>query len=93
MDELELWSMFGMGRMYALAKQLGLKRYQLDGINVDHEVRQAMSMVEFNEMQSEKHVKANILHAAKLTKHHSDMVRKRAYFALVVWSEIYGGMV
>lgn len=91
MTELDLWAMFGIRRIPALARRLGISVYLVKELTMTDDIRQAMSEVELSEMLDEVKIKNNILKAAKLTSHGSELVRKRAYFALVAWSEIYGG--
>lgn len=90
MNELEIWLLFGHKRAAGLAKVLGCSRQNIRKETVlSDRVLSAINTVEKKEMSSLKSCEFNILRSAKLTEHSDDRVRNRAYFNLVVWSEIY----
>lgn len=90
MNELEVWLLFGKKRAPALARELGCSRQNIQMISLlTDRVLAAINAVEKKEMQHSESCEFNILQAAKLTTHTDDRVRNRAYFNLVVWSEIY----
>lgn len=96
MTELNIWVMFGHGRLTQLAKRLNMPINTLKKKAEKHEfmtddIYLMMNQIECREMRSSRSVEINILKAAKLTTHESDIIMKRAYFALITWSEIYGG--
>lgn len=90
MSELEIWLLFGHKRAAGLAKILGCSRQNVRKETVLTErVLDAINQVEKKEMSNSETCKFNIIRAAELTVHSDDRVRNRAYFNLVVWSEIY----
>lgn len=94
MNELEIWFLFGKKRASSLARELGCSRQNIrkDTLMTD-KVLQAINKVEQREMLCLDSCATNILRAAELTSHEDDRVRNRAYFKLVVWSEIYGELI
>lgn len=90
MNELEIWLLFGHKRAAGLAKILGCSRQNIRKETVLTErILDAINQVEKKEMSNPRTCKFNIIRAAELTAHRDDRVRNRAYFNLVVWSEIY----
>lgn len=96
MSHVEMWALLGVGRISALAKQLGVSRQYVSkniGVLNTNNVLLAINNVEQYEMRSERCIKNNIMSAAKHVKSKDDALRDRAYFALASWSEIYSDFV
>ena len=71
MSHVEMWALLGIGRISALAKQLGVSRQyvskKIGSLNTN-EVLIAINNIEQYEMRSERCIKNNIMSAAKHVK-------------------------
>ena len=95
MTEVQIWLMFGVGRGAALARKLGVCQQTISAnrFKSSDDVYMAMNKIEQSEMRLERCAKNNVLCAAKLVNHPSDLIRTKAQFALLTWAEIYAKLL
>lgn len=97
-DEINVWVACGVGRTVRLAKKLGTthnavsvmvgKNWHLSDKKID-EIKEAIKLVEIDEVSVKKHVENIVLKSTALTFHHEKWIRDQAKKSLKKFALIY----